>query len=242
MTHERPPDRTGPLAILFDIDGTLISTGGAGARSWRWAFDQLYGVPADIGAFSEAGMTDPEVARGTFRGAIGREPSDREMARVLAAYLERLPYEVETSEHYEVLPGAEHLLRRLSQDGCLLGVVTGALEAAAHIKLARGRLNGFFAFGGYGSDSADRGQLTRRAIERASAIVGREIDPSGVFVIGDTPNDIDAAHAVGAVAIGVASGHYAVDQLRSAGADIAIESLQDPIPGFEWATSDAAPT
>jgi phosphoglycolate phosphatase-like HAD superfamily hydrolase len=240
MTHNPPPDRTGPLTILFDVDGTLISTGGAGARSWRWAFDTLYGVQADIGAFSEAGMTDPQVARGTFRGAVGREPRDREIARVLAAYLERLPYEVETSAHYRVLPGAEHLLGRLSRDGCLLGVVTGALEAAAHIKLARGRLNGFFAFGGYGSDSADRGQLTQRAIERASAIVGREIDAASVFVVGDTPNDIDAAHAVGAVAIGVASGNFPVGQLRSAGADVAIESLEDPIPGLEWAASDEA--
>jgi phosphoglycolate phosphatase len=241
MTATHPPSHTGPLAILFDIDGTLISTGGAGARSWRWAFDTLYGVPADIGAFSEDGMTDPDVARGTFVGAIGREPTDREVARLLAAYLERLPHEIETSEHYRVLPGAERLLRRLSHDGCLLGVVTGALEAAAHFKLARGGLNRFFAFGGYGSDSADRGELTRRAIERASAIVGRPIDPAGVSVVGDTPNDVAAAHAAGAVAVGVATGRYTVDELRTAGADVTLRSLEDPIPGLEWASGEAAP-
>jgi len=229
----------GPLAILFDIDGTLLTTGGAGARSWRWAFDTLYGVPADIGRFSEDGMTDPDVARGTFRGAIGREPTDREIARVLAAYLERLPQEVETSDGYRVLPGAEHLLRRLCRRGCLLGIVTGALEAAAHIKLTRGRLNGFFAFGGYGSDSSDRGALTRRAIERAGAIVGRPIDAAELYVVGDTPNDIAAAHEVGAVAVGVASGRYNVDELRSAGADVALGSLEQPMPGLEWASGQA---
>jgi beta-phosphoglucomutase-like phosphatase (HAD superfamily) len=98
---------TGPLVILFDVDGTLISTGGAGTRSWRWAFEKLHGVPADIGEFSEAGMTDHTVARRTFRGVVGRDPTERELARLLAAYLERLPEEVETSEQYRVLPGAE---------------------------------------------------------------------------------------------------------------------------------------
>ena len=75
-----------PLAVLFDIDGTLISTGGAGSRSWRWAFSQLHGIPADIGQFSGAGMTDPEVARRTFVSLIGHYPSGREMASLLAAY------------------------------------------------------------------------------------------------------------------------------------------------------------
>jgi phosphoglycolate phosphatase-like HAD superfamily hydrolase len=236
MRPDDPLATTGPLAILFDIDGTLISTGGAGARSWHWAFDTLYAVQADIGSFSEDGMTDPDVARRTFRGTIGREPTDREMARVLAAYLERLPHEVESSAGYRVLPGAEQLLRRLCRTGYLLGIVTGALEAAAHFKLARGGLNSFFAFGGYGSDSADRGELTRRAIERAGAIVGRPIDAASVHVVGDTPKDIDAAHAVGAVAVGVASGRYSVDELRAAGADVALQSLEDPIPGIDRAS------
>jgi phosphoglycolate phosphatase len=226
---------TGPLAILFDVDGTLISTGGAGTRSWRWAFEKLHGIPADIGEFSEAGMTDPTVARSTFRGAVGRKPTERELARLLAAYLERLPEEVETSEQYRVLPGAETLLGRLCQAGCLLGIVTGALEAAAHIKLARARFGRFFAFGGYGSDSDDRSELTGRAIERAGAIVGRELDPASVYAVGDTPNDVEAARSVGAVAVGVASGRYSTDELRQAGAEIVLRSLEEPMPGLEWA-------
>ena len=196
-----PTAITFPIAILFDVDGALISTGGAGTRSWRWAFERLHGIPADIGEFSEAGMTDPVVARRTFRSVIGREPAEREMARLLAAYLERLPEEVENSESYQVLPGAEELLRRLGEGGLLLGIVTGALEAAAHIKLSRARLNRFYSFGGYGSDSEDRTELTRRAIERAGAILGLKLAPARVYAVGDTPKDIEAARGVDAVAV-----------------------------------------
>lgn len=229
-----PPEgsgATGPLAILFDVDATLISTGGAGTRSWRWAFEKLHGIPADIGKFSEAGMTDPVVARRTFRSVIGREPTEQEMSRLLAVYLERLPEEVNNSEQYRVLPGAEALLGRLCEEGYLLGIVTGALEAAAHIKLARARLNRFFAFGGYGSDSDDRSELTRRAIQRAGVILGRRLREASVYVVGDTPKDMEAAREVGAVAVGVASGHYSAEGLREAGADVVLASLEEPMPG-----------
>src|SRR5256714_15689418 len=183
-----------PEAVLFDIDGTLISTGGAGARSWRYAFDELHGTPADIGQFTDAGMTDPVVARLTFKAAVGHDPTPRELATVMAAYLDRLPYEVEHSEKYRVLDGAEELLRRLGRDGILLGVTSGAVEAAAHIKLARAGFNRFFPFGGYGSDSQDRFELTKRAIDKGSFLVGEQLDPAHVFVVGDTPKGVEAAH------------------------------------------------
>ncbi|HYZ18631.1 MAG TPA: hypothetical protein VE615_03720, partial [Gaiellaceae bacterium] len=80
-----------PLAILFDIDGTLITSGGAGAESWRRAFDELYGIPADIGQYTDTGMTDPEVGRLTFAGALGREPTSEELATVMAKRQEHLP-------------------------------------------------------------------------------------------------------------------------------------------------------
>lgn len=219
-----------PLAILFDIDGTLISTGGAGAKSWLWAFDRLFGVPADIGRFSEAGMTDPQVARGTFAAVLGRPPGDRELAMLIAAYLERLPTEVETSAGYRVLDGVEELLPRLCRAGFLLGITTGAVEAAAHIKLARGGLNRYFCFGGYGSDSDDRAGLTGRAIERAGGILGRPIDPGHVAVVGDTPLDVEAAIAVGAIPVAVATGHYGETELKEAGAEYVLASLRDPFP------------
>lgn len=220
-----------PQAILFDIDGLLITTGGAGTRSWNWAFEDLYGIPADIGKFTEAGMTDPVIARLTFAGVMGREGTPEELATVIAHYLMRLPEEVAASAGYEVLAGVDALLPRLVRDGFLLGLTTGTVEAAAHIKLVRGDLNRFFSFGGYGSDSADRGELTGKAIERAGEILGTSLGPQSVLVLGDTPKDIDAAHAAGAIGVGVASGHYSEEELSKAGADYVLGSLEEELPG-----------
>src|SRR6266508_3814893 len=113
-----------PQAILFDVDGLLITTGGAGGRSWRWAFNELYGIPADIGKFTDEGMTDPVVGRLTFTSVIGRQPSDEELARVISHYLMRLPEEVASSSGYRVLDGVEALLPRLGKAGFLLGSTT----------------------------------------------------------------------------------------------------------------------
>src|SRR5918912_1176699 len=219
-----------PSAVLFDVDGTLISTGGAGARSWRYAFEELHGIPADIGEFTDAGMTDPTVARLTFKSAVGHDPSPTELATGMAAYLDRPPYEVEHSDGYRVLDGAEELLRRLGRDGILLGITSGAVEAAAHIKLARAGFNRYFPFGGYGSDSADRVELTQRAIERGGRLLGEPLDPAHVFVVGDTPKDVEAAHGAGCIAVATATGHYSREQLEAAGAEDVLGSLREPFP------------
>src|SRR2546421_8481924 len=129
-----------PQAILFDVDGLLITTGGAGTKSWRWAFNELYGIPADIGKFTEAGMTDPVVGRLTFTSVIGHEPSPEELAKVISHYLMRLPEEVAGSSGYRVLDGVEALLPRPGKAGFRLGITTGADRAAAPLKLARANL------------------------------------------------------------------------------------------------------
>lgn len=222
----------GPRRVvqLFDIDGTLIVTGGAGAASWRMAFDELYGIPADIGQFTDNGMTDPEVGRRTFAAVIGREPQRREFARLLHRRLHYLHQTVAESADYRVLPGVAALLPRLLDQGYLLGIVTGNLEAAAHIKLHRAGLNRFFAFGGYGSDSADRAEVTRTAMRRASLVFGEKLGSDRCVVIGDTPHDVAAAHAAGAMCVGVGSHHFTVDELAAAGADWAIGSLVEGLP------------
>jgi phosphoglycolate phosphatase-like HAD superfamily hydrolase len=222
-----------PLAIAFDVDETLVSTGGAGARSWARGFDELWGVAADIGKFTKSGMTDPEVGRTTFVGVMGREPSPEELARLMHEYLKFLPQEVAGSPGYRVLPGVEDLLLRLIETGVLVGITSGAVEAATHIKLARGGINQYFSFGGFGSDSNDRGELTRIAVRRATLVRGSPLDPGRVCVVGDTPMDIAAAHAADAVGIGVATGKYTVDQLKQAGADHVLANLTEPFPGVE---------
>ena len=105
------------IAILFDIDGTLIDTGGAGAASWRLAFNELYGIPADIGQFTDAGMTDPDVGQKTFVGALGRDPERKEFTRLLERRLYYLHQTVAESKGYRVLPGVLDLLPRLLEDG-----------------------------------------------------------------------------------------------------------------------------
>ena len=219
-----------PRVVLFDIDGTLINTGGAGARSWRAAFSDLFGVPGDISRFSELGQTDPVVAHSTFVGTLGREPRDDELARLIMGYLMRLPEEVANSTGYRLLPGVMALLDELARTGTLLGLVTGNVEGAAHLKLARAGLNRYFAFGGYGTDSADRGALTLTAIERAETLHGHPLDRSAVMVVGDTPLDVEAAHAVGAVAVAVATGVYTQETLRACGAEHVLENLETAFP------------
>jgi phosphoglycolate phosphatase len=218
------------IAVLFDIDGTLIVTGGAGATSWRLAFDELYGIPADIGKFTDTGMTDPAVGRKTFEAVMHREPKRKEFTRLLERRLHYLHRAVEDSAGYRVLAGVKQLLNELIEEGYLLGLVTGNVEAAAHIKLHRAGLNRFFSFGGYGSDSDDRGELTRIALERATLVYGEPVSPERAIAVGDTPLDVEGAHAAGIECVGVGSHNYSVEQLREAGADYAIASLAEGLP------------
>ena len=216
--------------LLFDIDGTLVSTGGAGAVAWRQAFEELHGIPADIGQFTEAGMTDPDVGARTFEAVMGREPTPRELAQLIQRRLEHLPEAVAESEGYRVLPGVPERLRQLSREGHLLGLITGNGDGAAHVKLARGDLNRWFTFGAYATAGVDRAGIVRRAVERGEAMLGQDAPNTDIYVIGDTPLDIQAAHAVDCTAIGVATGHFDAAALREAGADHVLETFEEEFP------------
>ncbi len=219
--------------ILFDIDGTLIDTGGAGARSWTWAFERQFDRRVDIAEHTTAGMTDPAIGRATFKEVMQREPTGEELTRLMASYQAVLPDFVAASEDYRVLEGVRELLEELTEAGIALGLTTGGLEAAAHAKLGRGQLNHFFLFGGYGSDSEDRVALTRAAVQRGESLLGRALEQREVYVVGDTPLDIAAAEGVGAVSVGVASGRYDVQELRAADPDHVLASLAGPFPALE---------
>jgi phosphoglycolate phosphatase-like HAD superfamily hydrolase len=217
-------------AVLFDIDGTILVTGGAGGVAWQRAFEELHGVEANVAEHTDAGMTDPEIAAIVFREVIGREGSPEERARAIAGYLRHLPGAVAESDGYRVMPGVEPLLDRLIDDGVLLGLVTGNIEAAAHVKLARAGLNRFFSFGGYGSDSADRTEVTKAAVRRAELVSGGSLRDGACFAVGDTPRDVKAGHGAGIKVVGVATGSYSVEELRVAGADWSIETVEDGFP------------
>jgi phosphoglycolate phosphatase len=217
-------------AVLFDIDGTLITTGGAGAVAWRRAFEELHGKPLDIREVTESGMTDPEVGRVALRNILGRDPDRRELATAMAHYLRHLSDAIDQSDGYRVMPGIEDLVERLVDDGHLLGLTTGNIEAAAHIKLARAGLNRFFSFGGYGSDSNERTELTRCALERGKFVSGGVLAEGSCISVGDTPRDVAAAHGAGIEVVGVATGNFTVDQLRTAGADYALATVEEDFP------------
>ena len=217
-------------AILFDIDGTLVTTGGAGGEAWKRAFVELYGNPLDIREVTESGMTDPEVGRVALQNILGRDPEPRELATAMGHYLRHLSAAVDESPAYRVMPGVEELLARLVDAGHLLGLTTGNVEAAAHIKLARAGLNRFFSFGGYGSDSNQRTELTRCALERGRLVSGGVLASGNAISVGDTPRDVVAGHGAGIEVVGVATGNFSVADLREAGANWAIADVTSGFP------------
>jgi phosphoglycolate phosphatase len=217
-------------AVLWDIDGTLLSTGGAGAVAWQRAFEELYGVEANIDEHTRAGMTDPEITEIIFAAVIGREGSAEEHAKVVAKYLEHMPDAVAESKGYEVKPGIAEILPRLAAAGVAQGIVTGNVEPAARIKLARGDLDKYFTFGGYGSDARDRVKVTERAIERGGKVAGAPLDLAATISVGDTPRDVSAGHGAGIRVVGVATGAYSVAEQEEAGADWAIADVREGFP------------
>ena len=169
-----------PAALLFDIDGTLVSTGGASDRAWHRAFLELHSVEVNVPDYTGKGVPDPEVGLQCFRAVIGREPAGDEMAKLMALRQRYLAEEVESSPGYRVMPGVVELLERLTGEGRLVGLITGNTEPAAHTKLGRADLNRFFAFGGYGSDANQRVDVCRKALDRRGDRGRRQARPRRV--------------------------------------------------------------
>ena len=212
--------------LLFDIDGTLVLTGGAGIRALNRAFCQVVGIVNALDGIRLHGKTDPAIVREIFsaRGALQNADS---YDQILAAYVEFLPEEVQQSRSYRVLPGILGFLQDFQgRSDLAFGLATGNVEAGARIKLARGNLNPFFAFGGFGSDAENRTELVRRAAHNGSRLAGVTIDPNDIFVIGDTPRDIAAGREAGYRTVGVATSDYSTEDLSAAGADLVLSDFE----------------
>ncbi len=225
-----------PTVFLFDIDGTLISTGGAGRRSMEGAFAELFGVRGVAAIeFSFAGMTDRAIVRnglGALEGNAG--PHDQSaIDRVLEAYLVRLDDEVRRTTTYVVHPGVTSILEWLPRTAATaIGLGTGNVRRGAYAKLARGELHGAFPFGGFGCDAEDRAELLRVGAQRGAAALGLPLEECRIVVIGDTPKDVEAAQAVGCPSLAVASHKYGRDELAKADPTHLIDALTEPIPGL----------
>lgn len=218
------------IAILFDIDGTLITSGGAGTRAWALAFNDIYDTEVDISGLSDLGMTDAEVGSKSFESLMSRPPDEAELDALLERHLHFLSAAVKEAEGYRVLPGVENLLVELISSGYQLGIVSGNGERGAHVKLHRSNLNRFFSFGGYGSDSPLRSTLTKVAMGRAEIVYGARIDPDEFLSVGDTPRDVEAAHSVGISCVGVATSKFSKYDLLEAGADYVVDTLGEGLP------------
>jgi phosphoglycolate phosphatase-like HAD superfamily hydrolase len=218
-----------PTVLLFDIDGTLITTGGAGRRAMERAFEVAAGRRDALAAIPLDGMTDRLIVREGLQ-AIGREPSEEAIDHVLEAYLVGLAEEVAlvSAERYRVHRGMREAIQAGARAGAAIGLGTGNLRRGAEIKLERVELNACFGFGGFGCDAEARVELIRIGAERGAAILGVEVSECRVVVIGDTPRDVAAALGIGAEAVGVGTGRYSPADLRASGARFAFRDLGEP--------------
>jgi phosphoglycolate phosphatase-like HAD superfamily hydrolase len=213
--------------ILFDIDGTLLLTGGAGTSSLARVFEEMFEAKGSIEGVAVHGQTDPAIIQAISRRWLGRELSEDEIARLVERYLIHLEERLAASTTFRVLPGAHAIVEALSsREDAVLGLATGNFEPAAYAKLRRAGLERYFPFGGFGSDSIDRSELTRRGVERGRAIAGAD---APALVIGDTIFDVRSGRAAGAQVLAVATGNASQEELVAAGADWTAAGLDDPL-------------
>lgn len=217
--------------ILFDIDGTILTTNGAARRPFRQALVATYGTAGPIDTHDFSGKTDPQIARELLRTAgLRDETIDRGLPALWPAYLAGLARELGRPDHRTaVLPGVVALLEALEsrQETAALGLLTGNVELGAALKLRSAGLAGRFGFGAYGSDDEHRERLPAVAIERAQAHIGRPFASRDVILIGDTPHDVACARPLGVGVVAVATGRYAARELAAAGADVVFDNLLD---------------
>jgi phosphoglycolate phosphatase len=215
--------------VLFDIDGTLITTGHAGMRAYYRALHSVFNVKAEGEVIHPDGKTDSLIAKEllAYFGLADRW-SDAAREALFSSYLMYLEEEMcraRDSNSIRILPGVESLLEKLSgQPDFAVGLVTGNLERGARIKLGKAGLYEHFRFGGYGSDSEDRTNLSMIGIRRGTQFVA-PAPVEGAFIVGDTPLDIIHGHAAGAFVIAVASARYRLGDLEPYQPDLLIPDL-----------------
>jgi phosphoglycolate phosphatase-like HAD superfamily hydrolase len=214
--------------ILFDIDGTLINSAGAGRRAMERGFADLYGIEDALDGVQLHGRADPAIIRDAFDRRLGRSPGTGEIDEIIDKMLAHLRTELRNSPGYRVLPGVHEILRHLSErDDVVLGLETGNTEPGAELKLSHGGIWHYFRFGGYGSDSDVRSEIVRAGIKRAEQLLGADDPIEEIWVVGDTPTDIEAGQAVGAKTLATATGMHGLDLLRACEPDLAVSDLSD---------------
>lgn len=212
--------------LLFDIDGTLVRTGGAGKAAMEEALRSEFGVRDLIDTVPYSGRTDRAISRDLL-AMHGIEPTPENQIRLTDTYLSHLPQFLKTTDG-TVCPGIECILTAArGHSGTVLGLLTGNVRRGAAAKLGHFGLWDHFPVGGFGDDHFDRDDVARAAILAVNQHVGRDLDPTDVWVIGDTPLDVQCARAVGARAVAVATGWHRTEELAVCQPDVLVTDLCD---------------
>ena len=210
--------------ILFDIDGTLVSTGGAGTRSMNLAFHELFGIQDAFKNIPMAGKTDIQIMKEGLK-THGLPRMDGNVEKMMNGYIKFLQMEIDNPLRY-VMPGIRETLEWLNTMNMSIGLLTGNLEKGAKIKLSAFNLNEYFTDGAFGSDDEDRDRLLPIALDRFSE-KGLSFSPDDCIVVGDTPRDVRCAKIHGASCIAVATGPYSKDALLATEADMVLDSFTE---------------
>ncbi len=215
------------MLLLFDIDGTLVRTGGAGKAAMEAALCEEFGVRLSSEEVPYSGRTDRAIGHDLLAGHH-IDPTPANLNRLVTGYLERLPTYLRRVTG-TVCPGVADLIGSLrGRADVLLGLLTGNVRRGAETKLGHYGLWHHFACGGFGDDHFDRDDVARSAVRSAAEHLKRDVDPADVWVIGDTPLDVSCARAVGAKVAAVATGWTTIDALAASGPDVLLEDLSDP--------------
>ena len=218
--------------MFFDIDGTVLLSGGAGRAALETALIEIFGTAGQLEGYNFHGKTDPQIALELLSaaGLPAREVRDR-LSSVWPVYLEALRRELAVRRSggaVRLLPGVAALLAALEQsEAVVLGLLTGNIEPAARLKLRAAGVTTRFEVGAFGSDSEVRTEIARIAVERSRALEGAVNGAARVVVVGDTPADVQCARAVDGYAVAVATGRHGLADLSEAGADVVFEDFSD---------------
>lgn len=214
--------------VLFDIDGTLLSAGGASARAFTAALVEVFGTMGDADLYDYSGKTDKQIVRDLMRGAGFPDP---EIDARLPGLIERyriLLHEWLRPEHVQEKPGVSALLAALATDPRVtLGLLTGNIEPNARLKLASLEANPYFPFGAFGSDHEDRHRLPEVALARAREASGVSFAGSEIVIVGDSIHDVLCGRHLGVRAVAVATGRTTPEELRTVAPDALLSSFAD---------------
>ncbi len=214
-----------PTVLLFDIDGTLLTMAGVGRRALERAFAERYGPGTSLASIRFDGMTDRGIVRAAL-ALLGESAAGDTIDVILAGYVTLLEEEVSHTPGLGLHRGVLEALDAVAAwPGVAVGLGTGNIRAGARVKLAHVGILDRFAFGGFGCDHEDRAELLRIGAARGTERLGMPPGACRVVVIGDTPRDVEAARAIGAESIAVATGRFARADLEAAGATFVFDDL-----------------